>query len=320
MTPKPENNPAHSDDRGLVFNIQKFSLHDGAGIRTLIFLKGCPLKCGWCANPEGQSRRPELAFNLERCIGVDECGLCLRACCGPEAITPSADGKIAIDRKQCSDCGDCVEACPSRALGLFGKYMTVGDALKIVEEDSAFYARSGGGLTLSGGEPLMQARFAIDLLKTARDRGIDTAIETTGHCAWDTLEAACRNANRVFYDVKSLDSERHRQETGVDNRLILENLERLRRHFPELTVTVRTPIVPGFNDSPEDVEAIARYLQRLPGDIEHELLPYHGFGESKYSQLGMSYPLKDLDPPSEQRMAALRGVSGSLCEPRPSRS
>ncbi len=319
MAPKPETDPTRENDRGLVFNIQKFSLHDGAGIRTLIFLKGCPLECSWCANPEGQSHLPELAVNLERCIGVAECGLCLRAC-GPEAVVPADDGKIAIDRKRCSDCGDCVKACPSKALGLFGDYMSVGDALKVVEEDSAFYARSGGGLTLSGGEPLMQADFAIHLLKTARDRGIDTAIETTGHCAWDTLEAACRNTNRIFYDVKSLDAEKHKRETGVDNGLILENLRRLCERFPETPITVRTPIVPGFNDSPEDVEAIAEYLRRLPGNIEHELLPYHGFGEPKYGQLGMRYPMEKLEPPSEQRMAALRGVSGSLANRAGNRS
>jgi pyruvate formate lyase activating enzyme len=311
MATKSEEKTAHSGDRGLVFNIQKFSLHDGTGIRTLIFLKGCPLTCGWCANPEGQSRRPELAFNLERCIGVGECGLCLEPC-GHEAIKPTDDGKIAIDRKLCSECGDCVETCPSRALELFGDYMSVEDALKVVEEDSAFYARSGGGLTLSGGEPLLQADFAIRLLKTARDRGIDTAIETTGHCAWDSLEAACHSANQIFYDVKSLDSEKHTRETGVDNGLILENLRKLRERFPELAVTARTPIVPGFNDLPEDVEAIGKYLQSLPGDVKHELLPYHGFGEPKYGQLGMSYPMENFEPPSEQRMTALRVVSGPL--------
>ena len=299
-----------ADDTGLVFNIQKFSLHDGAGIRTLVFLKGCPLKCAWCANPEGQSHRPELAFNTDMCIGVAECGLCLEAC-GPQAVSSTTDGKIAIDRGLCSDCGDCAEACPSKALKLFGDRMSVGEALKVVEEDSAFYARSGGGLTLSGGEPLAQADFAIHLLEAARARGIDTAIETTGYCAWDTLEAACGAANRIFYDVKSLDSEKHKRETGVDNKLILENLERLRERFSGLSITARTPIVPGFNDSPEDIEAISRYLRSLPGDIEHELLPYHGFGESKYGQLGIRYPMKNLEPPSEQRMVALRGVSGS---------
>ena len=154
------------EDSGLIFNVQKFSLHDGTGIRTLVFFKGCPLKCRWCSNPEGQSYSPELAFNANKCIGTAECDWCMRVC-KLEAIREGADGKIEIDRNACDNCGECAEACPSKALELFGKYMTVDEVISVVEEDSGFYARSGGGLTLSGGEPLSQAEFAARLLKTA---------------------------------------------------------------------------------------------------------------------------------------------------------
>ena len=296
------------DDRGLVFNIQKFSLHDGAGIRTLIFLKGCPLKCKWCANPEGQSHLPELAINVEKCIGVDECRLCVKVC-GPQAIIETEDGKISVDRKRCTDCGDCVEACPSKALTLFGDYMSVDEVLKVVEEDSGFYARSGGGLTVSGGEPMMQAGFVIRLLEAARGRGIDTAIETTGYCDWDPLETACRSANQIFYDVKSLDAEKHRRETGVGVKLILDNLRKLCETSPQTPITIRTPVVPGFNDSPQDIGAIAEYLDALPCPVEYELLPYHGFGEPKYRQLGKEYPLAGLEPPYQEKIAALKDLA-----------
>ena len=305
---KKESNTA---DRGLVFNIQKISLHDGSGIRTLVFLKGCPLKCKWCANPEGQSHLPELAFNAEKCIGTKECDYCRRVC-KQDAIDETDDGKVRIDRKRCTDCGDCAEACPSRALELFGEHMSVDDIIGIVEEDSSFYARSGGGLTVSGGEPLLQAEFVIRLLEAAQSRGIDTAIETTGYCGWEALESACRSTDLVFYDIKSLDAEKHRSETGVDNKLILENLRKLCENHPQKPITVRTPIIPGFNDSPEDARAIANFVNGLSRSIEHELLPYHRFGEPKYRQIDKRYPLQGLEPPTDREMEMLKAAA----EPR----
>ena len=307
----PEKSNNKKDDHGLVFNIQKFSLHDGSGIRTLIFLKGCPLKCSWCANPEGQSHLPELAFAAEKCIGTNECGLCMQAC-QPEAISETDDGIIAIDRECCTNCGDCADACPAKALELFGDHMSVDDVIKVVEEDSAFYARSGGGLTVSGGEPLMQAGFVTSLLKKAQGRGINTAIETTGYCSWDVLEAACHVTNQIFYDIKSLDPEKHKSETGVDSKVIVENLQKLCRHFPDTPITVRTPVVPGFNDSPEDIRAIAEFIETLPGKVEYELLPYHRFGESKYKQLDKEYPLTGLEPPLQEQIVSLRGTASAL--------
>jgi pyruvate formate lyase activating enzyme len=297
-------------NRGLVFNVQKFSLHDGSGIRTLVFLQGCPLACRWCSNPEGQACSPTLAFDLNKCIGTSECGLCVPAC-GAGAIAHGRDGKVQIDRVLCNDCGECVDACPSQALEQLGKFMSVEEVLDTVEEDGSFYARSGGGLTLSGGEPLSQARFAVELLKAARSRGIDTALETSGHCRWEDLQDACGYLDQVFYDIKSADSARHEAHVKVGNELILRNLRKLCERFPDLPVVVRTPIIPGFNDSSGDVGTIARLVNDLPGAPRHELLPYHGFGEPKYRRLGKEYSLCELEPPSEERMASLREAAGA---------
>jgi pyruvate formate lyase activating enzyme len=292
----------------LIFNIQKFSLHDGSGIRTLVFLKGCPLSCRWCSNPEGQASRPQLAFNPDRCIGTGECTRCIEKC-AQDSIDRSEDGKVRVDRRLCNDCGECADACPSGALELFGRTMSVEEIIAVVEEDSAFYARSGGGLTLSGGEPLTQAEFAIALLRRARQRGIHTALETSGHCRWEDLERACSHLDQLFFDVKSLNPERHRQDVGVESKTILSNLQRLSERFTDLPVTIRTPVIPGFNDSEQEIAAIADWVSQLPGELQYELLPYHGFGGPKYLQLGIEYALEDLAPPSRQQMDRLQQIA-----------
>ncbi len=302
-------NPHHgSPDRGLVFNVQRFSLHDGSGIRTLVFLNGCPLRCQWCSNPEGQTCAPQLAYDADTCIGREACGAACQRACQDDAIHPTDDGKVRVDLTACTACGECVLVCPPRALERLGESMSVAEVLDAAEHDSAFFARSGGGLTLSGGEPLVQADFAARLLEAARARGIGTALETSGCAPWSDLEKVCRHADEIFYDLKCMDSERHRQGTEVGNERILDNLRRLREEFPELPVVVRTPIVPGFNDAPEDVRSICDFLTALPGAVRYQLLPYHRFGEPKYRKLGREYPRPDLEPPSPEQMAALRRV------------
>ncbi|KPK12214.1 MAG: pyruvate formate lyase-activating protein [Myxococcales bacterium SG8_38] len=294
--------------KGLVFDIQKFSLHDGPGIRTVVFLKGCPLSCLWCSNPEGQGKAPELVYRRDRCIGTAQCGQCMEICL-EQAIEVDPSGAVFIDRDRCNGCGDCSHVCPSQALEVSGRWVSVQEVLAIVEEDDAFYARSGGGLTLSGGEPLAQGAFSLALLRAARARGIDTAIETTGLCNWKTLREAASLADRIFFDIKCLASERHQRVTGVSNQPIVDNFRRLRDAFPDLETVVRTPIVPGVNDSEDEIQAIRGFVQRTGRGCRYELLPYHGFGGPKYATLGKRYTLTHLRPPSAARMQALQRVA-----------
>ena len=306
------NHESNGAPKGLVFNIQKFSLHDGPGIRTIVFLKGCPLACIWCSNPESQSASPELIRNCERCIRSEECERCMTVCL-EQAITKDDEGQICIDRSICDGCGDCAFVCPSRALEQSGEWVAVDDVVRIVEEDDAFYARSGGGLTVSGGEPLAQGAFVRALLGAARRRGIDTAIETSGLCNWKTMRDVAPLTDRIFFDIKCLDPEKHAEVTGVSNRKILENFQRLRAEFPEVNVVVRTPVIPGVNDSEAEIEAIVEFVNDAGGAFAYELLPYHGFGEPKYAKLGRQYLLSHLDPPSNERMKGLQRIA-ALCD------
>lgn len=297
--------------KGLIFNIQKFSLHDGPGIRTVVFLKGCPLACRWCSNPEGRSRTIELMLARERCIGTDECDRCLSVCL-ERALARNHEGSMVVDRMRCDGCADCTHVCPSRALEVSGRWVTIGEVLRTVEEDDAFYARSGGGLTVSGGEPLAQGAFVRTLLRAARDRGVDTAVETSGLCSWKTMREVAPLADRIYFDIKCLDADKHEWGTGVSNERILDNFRKLRAGFPDAVVFVRTPIIPGFNDSPGEIRRIVAFVDEAGGAAGYELLPYHGFGEPKYAKIGKRYPLARLAPPSEQKMRDLRGVAKRL--------
>lgn len=289
---------------GLVFNIQKYSVHDGPGIRTIIFLKGCSLRCDWCSNPESQAIHKQLAYNPQKCLTVDECKRCSDIC-PHEAISVGEDRKIVVDFNNCDNCLICADACPANALNVYGYEVTVEHALRRVEEDDAFYSRSGGGVTLSGGEPLHQSEFALALLREARKRRINTCIETCGNIPWETLQNAAKHLNSIYYDVKTMDSAKHAKATGVGNERILSNLQQLKQEFPDLPVTVRTPIVPGFNDDPESVQAIAEFIKDMP-NVRYELLAYHRMGTPKYNYIGRAYPLESVENLSEERINSLR--------------
>lgn len=276
---------------GNVFSIQKYSVHDGPGIRTLVFLKGCPLRCKWCSNPESQLPQSELAYNRNKCLGLDKCVRC-KDVCTVGAISEGEDGKIEIDRELCNNCLACTDACPAGSLIVYGEETAVKDALKRVEEDEMFYARSGGGMTLSGGEPFLQAKYATALLREAHRRYVDTAVETCGAANYDDFKEALQYVNTLMYDIKSMNPEKHKEYTAQSNERILDNLKRIREDYPKLPIRVRTPIIPGFNDNELDVQAIINFLNRLPGDkVEYEILEYHRLGQPKYESTGREYPL-----------------------------
>lgn len=295
--------------KGTVFNIQKYSVHDGPGIRTIVFTKGCTLRCQWCSNPESQVLAPEIAVNPGKCLTVDKCKRCLDVC-EHNALGFNEDGIIVRDPDACRQCLTCADKCPTKALNVYGYEITVDDALKRVEEDEAFYARSGGGLTMSGGEPLMQADFAIALLREAKRRRIDTCIETCGNVPWATLEEAAKYLNNVFFDLKHMDTDKHADVTGGGNKQIIDNLRRLVETYPDLPVTVRTPVVPGVNDTEEEIAAIVEFVEALPGaNVRYELLQYHRMGKPKYGYLGREYPLDGETNLSDETFRKLLAVT-----------
>ena len=272
------------DRKGIVFNIQRFSVHDGDGIRTVVFLKGCPLRCRWCSNPESQQFTPERAFNPKRCLGASVCGRCV-ASCPTGGVTLTEDGLIRYDRTKCTSCGICVKNCPTGAQMFYGEERTVADVMKRVEEDDVFYTRSGGGLTVSGGEPLAQPDFTLALLSEAKKARLHTTIETCGQYATEHLDKACHLLSSLIFDVKCLDPVKHREYTGGNsNEQILKNLHYVFEHFPDLPVLVRTPVIPGFNDNEEEIMAIRRMLPDRP-NVHYEVLTYHRLGLPKYGYI-----------------------------------
>jgi len=273
---------------GWIFDIQRFCIHDGPGIRTTVFMKGCPLCCRWCHNPESRSSEPQLAFYKNKCIF---CGHCVETC--PHGAILSGDERV--DREKCQICGGCAEECPAEALQMIGRKATVAEVVEVVLRDLPFYKTSGGGVTLSGGEPLFQPDFSLGLLRACKAEGLHTAIETCGLASQERLAGAAMLTDLFLYDIKVLDPEKHRKLCSADNRAILSNA----RYLVEkgLDVLFRTPIIPGYNDSPEDIRQLGEFILSLPSERKLQLMPYHAIGSGKYEALGMMYPLPDVKAP-----------------------
>ena len=273
-----------SELTGMIFDIRRFSIHDGPGIRTTAFFKGCGLNCLWCHNPESRDAQPELIYRETRC---SYCGDCL-AVCPQGAITWKEDQPVT-DGLVCTRCGTCVEACPTGARELVGRLWTVPEVMAQLRRDIAFYEASGGGVTLSGGEPLHQPEFAMALLQSCKAENLHTALDTSGFCPWETMEAVRPYVDLFLYDVKLMDEDLHREYTGVSNQLILENLRRL----ADLghAIILRIPLIHGITDGEANLGAIAELARSLTNVRRVDLLPYHDSARLKYQRLGLDYPL-----------------------------
>lgn len=267
--------------KGTIFNIQKFSVNDGPGIRTTVFFKGCPLHCGWCSNPESQSVLPQIGWTRRSCVG---CQKCVQTC--PQQAITYKEGSIRIDHHRCVRCQTCVKQCPTRSLKQEGQLMSVEEVMKEVIKDKDFYDESGGGMTLSGGEMLMQSDFAIALLKAAHKEGIHTCCETTGHISRNIFKKIIPYFDTMLYDMKHYDTHKHHLGTGVGNELILSNLKYAIDEGKD--VLIRIPVIPGFNDSLIDAAGFAEAIKAV-GATSCQLLPFHQFGENKYDMLGRDY-------------------------------
>ena len=292
---------------GTVFDIQRYSIDDGPGIRTLIFMKGCPLRCLWCSNPEGQRFEPSLLFIERLCIGCQKCtGVCPRG-----AVTASAQ-EIKWNKEQCDECFKCIEVCQSKARQVCGKLFTVEQVLSEVEKDRAFYRRSGGGVTIGGGEPLSQPEFCRDFLKEAKRRNLHTAIETCGYAEWNHLQSVLEYTDLLFMDIKHMDPVQHRKLTGKSNELILENIRKASRVIDGegKEIIIRIPVIPTLNDSEDNIRATAEFVRGLEKIKKIELLPYHNMGQVKYMRTKWTkpYSLHALEPISGESILTLKEI------------
>jgi len=284
--------------RGMIFDVKKFAVDDGPGIRTTIFFKGCPLRCWWCHNPEGQLPEPELMYRRVRC---DSCAECTRIC-PDRAISCLPDG-ISISRDHCNLCGKCCQRCPTEALAIIGKEVSLEEVLKEIDKDSVFYDESEGGVTVSGGEPLLQLDFLNALLKECKERNIRTAVDTCGYASHEIIDKISDKVDLFLYDIKIMDDKKHRRYTGVSNKPILENFKRLAENGGN--IQVRFPIIPGINDSKDNITDTAEFVASCR--IKNiRLLPYHRAGIDKYKGLGRSYKLKKTQTPSDQDLNLIR--------------
>lgn len=281
-------------EKGIIFNIQRYTINDGPGIRTEIFMKGCPLKCRWCSNPESQRAAMEPGVYSSKCISEDKCGLCITAC--RQQALLFAGGSIAgIDRSRCIGCMKCAAVCPSEAVRAWGEKMSLDEVMAVIEKDRAFYEKSGGGVTVSGGEPLVQKDFTRSILKACCETGIHTCLESTFCTDWETVEAAAEYADLLISDIKHMDSDVHKKYTGAGNEKILANLKRLAACGHDMIL--RIPVIPGINDDMENIIKTADYIEDNIGDRLRvlQLLSFMRMGEEKCLSLGRTYEMGSLE-------------------------
>jgi len=285
---------------GMIFDIKKYAIHDGPGIRTTVFLKGCPLHCWWCHNPESQSSEKEIFFNPEKCL--DDCTDCILACPN-QAITKDNLG-ININKSQCQLTGECAEVCPTKALRIIGRRISVEDCLIEIEKDQVFYRNSKGGVTFSGGEPLAQVQFLANLLERCHHRDIHTVVDTCGYASFEKFEKIMDKVDLFLYDLKMMDEEKHIKTTGASNRLILDNLKKLGKSGNK--IHIRIPLIPEVNDTHENAQKTALFLKTVPGIHRINLLPYHKAGNQKY--LNLKRETRDVQPVPEDKLTNLKRI------------
>jgi len=287
---------------GNLVRIERSSIHDGRGLRTVIFLKGCPLHCPWCSTPESQNFSPEKGYDMDlccaclRCIGV----------CPVKAITPADDHfSVVTDREKCIACFSCYEVCPSSAVKKYGKIMSVDEVMEEISKDEIFYFHSGGGVTISGGEPLCQAKFCSGVFKECRRIGVHTALESSLQAEYSNLEALLPFLDHLYVDIKHMNDTLHDLWLGMSNETILANIEKADQSANQFSIAVRIPIIPGFNDDSGNLESTLNFCSKLKKIIEIELLPYHRLGSNTYNLLNREYGCRNLQPPSASRMQEL---------------
>ena len=286
-----------NEHKGLIFKIDRFCLQDGPGIRTMVFMKGCPLRCRWCSNPESINPYPEIIVNDIRCT---KCGRCVEVC--PQDAISLEQSIRKINRLKCDNCLKCADVCPTQAIKAVGQYISVEEVMREVKADEIFYNNSGGGVTVSGGEPLMQRRFVNELLKECKLEGIGTAIETTGYTSKEIFEEALSYIDIVLFDIKHLTSMAHKKGTGKSNKRILENLYLISNMA---RIWLRFPIIPGYNDTKENIHNVIELAKNI-GAEKVSLLPYHTYGVIKYKQLGRRYRLKGLKSPDDDNTGEIQ--------------
>ena len=292
---------------GIVFNIQSYSIHDGPGIRTVVFLKGCPLSCLWCSNPESQSTNPELGVSAILC---QRCGFCVDRC-SANAISITENGSVFTDWALCIRCGKCEKFCPNNARKLYGTVYSLDQLISRIEKDRPFFTRSGGGVTFSGGEPTIQYGFLLGALQACKEHFMHTAIETCGYIPdREKLHNLMPFTNLFLYDIKCMDSEKHERFTGVSNEVILDNARRIVEAGRDLVI--RVPLIPGFNDTENDLRRIAEFVISLTSVRHVNLLPYHELGKSKYRMIDREYTMDEGEEISDTRIAEFQSIIQSF--------